>query len=125
VIVQTWQVLKTCHVFFVNSHFALLSLYDQIPFPILRSCLDWNSLIVAIVAFESPWKHKLWGMVIGLLIIQTINLIRIISLYYIGDWLPDYFVLIHEQVWPILLNISMILIFGGWLFYTMTHSTKS
>jgi len=82
-------------------------------------------LLVAIVAFESPWKHKLWGMAIGLLIIQTINIIRLISLYYIGDWLPDYFVLIHEQIWPILLNISMILIFGGWLFYTMTHSTKS
>jgi exosortase H (IPTLxxWG-CTERM-specific) len=82
-------------------------------------------LIVAIVAFESPWKHKLWGIVIGLLTLQTINLIRLISLYYIGDWMLDYFELFHEQIWPILLNISMILIFGGWLFYTMTHSTKS
>ena len=79
-------------------------------------------LLAAIIAFESNWKHKLWGFVAGFLLIQTINVIRIISLFYIGDNMFEYFELAHRQIWPIILNISMIFIFGGWLFYTITHS---
>jgi len=82
-------------------------------------------LLSAIIAFESPWKHKLWGFVLGFLALQTINIIRIISLFYVGDLMLEHFELVHRQIWPILLNISMILIFGGWLFYTVTHSAES
>jgi len=79
-------------------------------------------LLAAIIAFESNWKHKLWGFVLGFLTLQTINIVRIISLFYVGDLMLEHFELVHRQIWPILLNISMILIFGGWLFYTITHS---
>ncbi|MEK8019209.1 MAG: exosortase H [Candidatus Parabeggiatoa sp.] len=82
-------------------------------------------LLAAIVAFESNWKHKLWGILAGFLIIQFINIIRIISLFYIGDNMFEYFELAHRQIWPIILNISMIFIFGGWLYYTITHSIST
>ena len=80
-------------------------------------------LLSAIIAFESPWKHKLWGFLAGFLLIQSLNIIRIISLFYIGENLFEYFELVHRQIWPILLNISMIIIFGGWLYYTITRSS--
>ncbi|RKZ44574.1 MAG: hypothetical protein DRR16_14145 [Candidatus Parabeggiatoa sp. nov. 3] len=35
-------------------------------------------LLAAIIAFESPWKHKLWGFVLGFLTLQIINIVRII-----------------------------------------------
>ncbi len=82
-------------------------------------------LLSAIIAFESPWKHKLWGFLAGFFLIQSINIIRIISLFYIGDNMFEYFELAHRQIWPIILNISMIFIFGGWLFYTVTHSSTT
>jgi len=78
-------------------------------------------LLVAIVAFKSPWKHKLWGFLAGFFLIQSINIIRIISRFYIGNNMFESFELVHRQIWPILLNINMIIIFGGWLFYTVTH----
>ena len=82
-------------------------------------------LLAGMVAFESPFKHKLWGFLAGFLLIQTINIIRIISLFYVGILMLEHFELVHRHIWPILLNISMILIFGGWLFYTVTHSAES
>jgi len=82
-------------------------------------------LLAAIIAFESSWKHKLWGFVLGFLALQTINIIRIISLFYVGDLMLEHLEMMHRHIWPIFLNIIMILIFGGWLFYTITHSGRA
>jgi exosortase/archaeosortase family protein len=70
-------------------------------------------------------EPKIWGFVLGFLALQTINIIRIISLFYVGDLMLEHLDMMHRQIWPILLNISMILVFGGWLFYTITHSAES
>ena len=43
-------------------------------------------LVSAILAFPSPWKHKLAGMAIGFLAIQSLNVVRIISLFYLREW---------------------------------------
>jgi exosortase H (IPTLxxWG-CTERM-specific) len=72
-------------------------------------------LIAAILAFKSDWKNKLIGIGLGIVILQTINIIRIISLVYMGYWIPNFFNTIHEYIWPALLHLSIILIFGLWL----------
>ena len=41
-------------------------------------------LAAAILAYPAPWLKKLLGMVIGVLAIQVLNVLRIISLYYLG-----------------------------------------
>ena len=43
-------------------------------------------LIAAILAFPAPWKHKLACIGIGFVAIQAMNLVRIISLFYLGQW---------------------------------------
>src|SRR5665811_950278 len=45
-------------------------------------------LIAAILAFPAPWKHKLAGIGIGFVAIQAMNLVRIISLFYLGSMEP-------------------------------------
>ncbi|MDM8564639.1 exosortase H [Candidatus Halobeggiatoa sp. HSG11] len=82
-------------------------------------------LLAAIIAFESSWKQKLWGIVLGILVLQAVNIFRLISLFYIGDWMPEYFNLAHKQVWIVLINITMIVIFGSWLYYIITHPVKT
>src|SRR4051812_17292525 len=43
-------------------------------------------LIAAIIAFTAPWKQKLVGIAIGLLAVQLLNVVRVISLFYLGQW---------------------------------------
>ncbi len=55
-------------------------------------------------------KQKFSGIALGLLLIQSINTIRIISLVYIGSWFErDFFDLIHEHLWPLLLHFIALL----------------
>jgi len=52
-------------------------------------------LIAAMLAFPSPWKHKLAGLVAGIVAVQGLNIIRVISLFYLGQWNRDVFEWAH------------------------------
>ncbi len=45
-------------------------------------------LLAAILAFPAPWKHKLAGLAAGIVAVQGLNILRVISLFYLGQW--DY-----------------------------------
>ncbi len=48
-------------------------------------------LFAAIFAFPAPLKNKFIGFLIGFFAIQFLNLIRIISLFYLGQWNMTWF----------------------------------
>jgi len=81
-----------------------------------------NGLITSLVfvsgvlAFPARWSAKLLGAVGGLLAIQIVNLVRIISLYYIGVFLPDFFNQSHIFVWQ-----SIVILFGVTLWVIWAH----
>ena len=62
--------------------------------------------VAAVLAFPAGWRAKLIGVVGGLAAIQLINLLRIVSLFYIGVYLPQYFSDAHVLVWQSLVLIS-------------------
>lgn len=74
-------------------------------------------LVAAMLAFPSPWKHKLWGILIGFLLVQALNLIRIISLFYIGQWNMQVFEWMHLYLWQALIMLDVLIIFLVWLRY--------
>ncbi len=43
-------------------------------------------LVAAILAFPAPWKRRLMGLVVGVVAVQGLNIIRVISLFYLGQW---------------------------------------
>ena len=43
-------------------------------------------LLAAILAFPAPWKHKLVGLAVGIVAVQGLNVVRVISLFYLGQW---------------------------------------
>lgn len=53
---------------------------------------------VAILTFPATWKNKLIGFIGGFLVIQVLNLIRIVGLAYAGVYHRDLFDLIHIYV---------------------------
>ncbi len=64
------------------------------------------------------WSQKGIALLLGLLVIQIVNVIRLISLVYFGAWFSmDTFSVLHEYVWPLLLNVVVLAGFMGVLFY--------
>lgn len=54
--------------------------------------------VVAILAFPAQWKKKLMGIVVGFILIQIINLIRITALAYAAVHFQTQFETIHTYV---------------------------
>lgn len=72
-------------------------------------------LISAMFAFPSPWRHKLVGIFIGTVAIQLLNLVRIISLFYLGQWDMRWFEWFHLYLWQALIVLDALVVFLFWL----------
>lgn len=85
-----------------------------------RGCNGIEAIIIlvsAVLAFPSPWKHKLVGIGIGFIAIQGLNLVRIISLYYMGQWSRLWFDWFHLYLWQALIILDALIVFLIWLRY--------
>lgn len=72
-------------------------------------------LIAGMVAFPSGWKHKLVGMGVGIVAVQAVNLVRIISLYYLGKWNMQVFEFAHLYLWQALIMLDVLVVWMLWI----------
>ena len=71
-------------------------------------------LTAAIVAFSFSVKEKFIYLLAGVVLLQLVNVLRLISLVYIGDlYTLTTFNFVHENVWPLLIYLFAYLIFFG------------
>jgi len=74
-------------------------------------------LVAAMLAMPAPWKLKLWGIGLGFLAIQVMNLLRIITLFYLGQWNDTAFEWAHLYIWQALIMLDVLVVFLVWLRY--------
>jgi exosortase H (IPTLxxWG-CTERM-specific) len=72
-------------------------------------------LWAVMLAFAAPWRYRLLGLVIGFLGVQVVNMLRIISLTYLGVWKPEWFHWVHWYLWDALIMLDVLVIFLLWL----------
>lgn len=72
-------------------------------------------LVAAILAFPAPWRHRLIGLLAGLAAIQALNLVRIISLFYLGQWDMEIFEWAHLYLWQALIMLDALIVFVIWV----------
>ena len=72
-------------------------------------------LVAAMLAFPAAWKHKLAGIGAGFIAIQALNLVRIISLFYLGQWNRVWFDWFHLYLWQALIILDALVVFLLWL----------
>jgi exosortase H (IPTLxxWG-CTERM-specific) len=77
-------------------------------------------LVAAILAFPAPWKRRLLGLVVGIVAVQGLNVIRVISLYYLGQWDLDVFEWAHLYVWQALIMLDVLVVWLIWV-RTLPH----
>jgi len=68
--------------------------------------------VSAVLAFPSPWRARLAGAAAGLFAIEIVNLVRVVSLYWIGHRHPALFQSSHTVIWQ-----SLVVLFGVVLFF--------
>src|SRR4029450_5653233 len=72
-------------------------------------------LLAAMLAFPAPWKHKIVGFVIGVLAVQLLNIVRVISLFYLGQWNFEAFEWAHLYVWQGLIMLDVLIVWLSWV----------
>lgn len=86
---------------------------------IVRGCDGAGVLFLvvsAVLVFPSGLKRKVLGLLLGIGLIYTINLVRICVLYFIIAYHPDWFQLIHTYVAPTLMVVLGCFYFAWWAF---------
>lgn len=72
-------------------------------------------LMAAMLAFPATRHQRVIGIVLGLTTVQTLNILRIISLFYLGQWNRTAFEWAHLYVWQALIMLDVLLVFLFWL----------
>lgn len=81
-------------------------------------------LIAAVLAFPAPWKARFAAIALGFLAVQSLNIVRIISLFYLGDWNFEAFKWIHLYLWPALIMLDVLIVFILYLRYLARNSAS-
>ena len=77
----------------------------------------------ALLTFPAKLKNKLVGLVIGIVFLFGLNLIRIISLFLTGLFIPKAFPLMHEDIWQGLFIFCVIGIMIFWIRWSSKQET--
>lgn len=75
---------------------------------------------IAVLAFPSAWKHKLFGIVFGFIMIQFINIIRILVVIYVAGNFQRIFDLVHvylAQGLMIAVSLGVFLLYLRFIIY--------
>ncbi len=70
--------------------------------------------VAAVVAFPASWRARLVGVGLGLTALFAVNVLRLVSLYYIGRYWPSVFDSAHQLVWQSLLIAIAVLLWLAW-----------
>ena len=82
-------------------------------------------LIAAVIAFPAPWRARVTAIALGFLAIQVMNIARIISLFYLGDWNVEVFTPVHLYLWPVLIMLDVLIVFMVYLRYLNGDSKQA
>ncbi len=68
----------------------------------------------AVLAFPASWKARGIGLLLGFVAIQGINLVRVVSLFWIGRHHPALFSSAHTVIWQSAVVLAGVLLFLLW-----------
>lgn len=93
---------------------------------IVRGCdaVEPTALFVcAVLAFPVHFMKKIPGVITGILFLALVNLVRILSLFLIGVYLPKLFEVMHVDTWQALFILLALLFWCFWLLWASKSPT--
>jgi exosortase/archaeosortase family protein len=94
--------------------------------PECASLKQWMHWIFLMVLFPGPWKHKLWYIPAGLVIIEWTNVVRICGVLLMQVPWPNSFHLAHDYIFKTFFYLVIFLMWMLWVekFYNPTLKEK-
>lgn len=95
----------------------LLSPVDGFGVKVENGCNAVNVTILlwaAVLTYPAPWLDKMKGLAAGSLAIHVVNLLRIISLFYLGQYNKNWFDFAHYYLWESLIVLDTLVVFWIW-----------
>jgi exosortase/archaeosortase family protein len=74
----------------------------------------------AILAFPAGWRRRAAALLVAFGALVLLNILRIVSLYFIGVHFPSKFEMFHMQVWPLVLVVLASGSFLAWARLSIT-----
>lgn len=71
-------------------------------------------LMAAVLAFPAAPVQKAMAVLLGTVLIQAINLIRVVTLYLIGCRKPEWFASFHLAIWQTIVFATAVIFFAAW-----------
>lgn len=81
-------------------------------------------ICAAVLAFPTTWKMRAVGVVACSLAILGVNLIRIISLFYIGQYSMEWFEWAHLYAWDILIMVDGVVALILWVRFALARAPQ-
>lgn len=72
-------------------------------------------LLAAIFAYPAPWRLQLMGILAGSLAVQSVNILRVMSLFYLASWERSYFEFAHLYLWQALIMLDVLIVWLVWV----------
>jgi len=85
----------------------------------LKQSMEW---IVLMTVFPGPWKHKIWFIPMGLVIVHIINVFRIVGLAATMIYLPQHWHFAHSYIFRPFFYVVM---FGLWVWWVEKYRNPS
>jgi len=102
----------------ISNGIILQHLENGFSVSIESGCNGVEALMIlasAMLVFPAPWLFKLQGIIIGFIAVELLNIVRIISLFYLGQWSLVAFEWAHLYIWEALIMLDVLIIFLCWL----------
>lgn len=70
--------------------------------------------VSAVLAYPATWPERAWGALLGFAALYLLNLVRVLSLIYIGSHFRRYFYASHIYVWQSLFIVFALTLWMYW-----------
>ena len=90
---------------------------SSFAYDVVAECTAIGPIILfagAVLAYPATWRSRAIGIGMGVVLLSAINLVRLVSLFYIGAYFPNYLPMAHYLVWQAAIIIFAILLWLWW-----------
>jgi exosortase/archaeosortase family protein len=100
----------------------------QFSMQLVHGCdaLEPSALFLScLIAFPAGFRPKLVGSLVGVLCIETTNIVRIVTLFYVGVYLPDQFDRFHLELWQAAFIVLSVAYWVTWVMWATRTSNRA
>jgi len=95
---------------YVNAHKGYVGVS-----PGCTSLKQWMHWLFLMLLFPGPWKHKLWFIPLGLVMVEFINVLRIVGLALVVIPWPNQFGFFHDYFFRPVFYLLIFLMWVAWV----------